>query len=201
MEEKKVTKISLSTFFLIISLVVIIVMGIFMYKFYNEKTDNISETISFTDEQIKEAFANYLEIKATNGGKDLLEWLTEKGNLNYDSSKDNELDNGMIITNIKFSDYKNAMLNYVSENEFEKNWKSPFFGEDTQGNLITANGGGSNPVYTIKNITKISDMNYTAQISYIVDESAPTPSYDKNFSFTISSYNSNCVIDSFKEID
>ena len=39
MEEKKVTKISLSTFFLILALIAIIVMGIFMYKFYNEKTE------------------------------------------------------------------------------------------------------------------------------------------------------------------
>ena len=39
MEEKKVTNISLSTFFLILSLIAIIVMGIFMYKFYNEKTE------------------------------------------------------------------------------------------------------------------------------------------------------------------
>ena len=39
MEEKKVTKISMSTFFLILSLIEIIVMGIFMYKFYNEKTE------------------------------------------------------------------------------------------------------------------------------------------------------------------
>lgn len=39
MEENKVTKISLSTLFLILSLIVIIVMGIFMYKFYNEKTE------------------------------------------------------------------------------------------------------------------------------------------------------------------
>lgn len=39
MGENKVTKISLSTFLLILSLIVIIVMGIFMYKFYNEKTE------------------------------------------------------------------------------------------------------------------------------------------------------------------
>jgi len=38
-EEKKVTKISLSTFFLILSLIAIILMGIFMYKFYNEKIE------------------------------------------------------------------------------------------------------------------------------------------------------------------
>lgn len=44
MEGKKVTKISLSTFFLILSLIVIIVMGIFMYKFYNEKTEATKES-------------------------------------------------------------------------------------------------------------------------------------------------------------
>jgi len=59
MEENKVTKISLSTFFLILSLIIIIVMGIFIYKFYNEKTEatrksaelqtqvnNLNETVS-----------------------------------------------------------------------------------------------------------------------------------------------------------
>lgn len=39
MEEKKVTKISLSTFFLILSIIVIVVMTIFMYKLYNEKIE------------------------------------------------------------------------------------------------------------------------------------------------------------------
>lgn len=44
MEEKKVKKISLSTFFLIISLIVIIVMGIFMYKFYIEKIEETKKS-------------------------------------------------------------------------------------------------------------------------------------------------------------
>ena len=38
MEEKKVTKISLSTFFLILAIIAIIVMGIFIYKLSNDKT-------------------------------------------------------------------------------------------------------------------------------------------------------------------
>ena len=38
MEEKNVTKISLSTFLLIIAIIAIIVMGIFIYKINNEKT-------------------------------------------------------------------------------------------------------------------------------------------------------------------
>lgn len=39
MNEKEGIKISLSTFFLILSLIVIIVMSIFIYKFYNEKIE------------------------------------------------------------------------------------------------------------------------------------------------------------------
>ena len=39
MEEKKITKINLPTFFLILSIIVIIVTGMFMYKFYNERTE------------------------------------------------------------------------------------------------------------------------------------------------------------------
>lgn len=44
MEEKKVTKISLSTFFLILSLIVIVIMAIFIYKFYNEKAEAIKKS-------------------------------------------------------------------------------------------------------------------------------------------------------------
>ena len=44
MEEKKVTKISLSTFFLILAIIAIIVMGIFMYKLYNEKTEETKKS-------------------------------------------------------------------------------------------------------------------------------------------------------------
>lgn len=44
MEEKKLVKISLSIFFLILSLIVIIVMGIFMYKLYNDKTTEIQKS-------------------------------------------------------------------------------------------------------------------------------------------------------------
>lgn len=44
MEEKKATKISLSTFFLILAIIIIAIMSICMYKFYNEKTDANKKT-------------------------------------------------------------------------------------------------------------------------------------------------------------
>lgn len=42
MEEKKVIKISWSTFFLILAIFIIVIMGIFIYKLNNDKTTEIS---------------------------------------------------------------------------------------------------------------------------------------------------------------
>lgn len=53
MEEKKVTKISLSTFFLIISAIIIVVMGYFIFRLYTQKTDS-------------EKYANELNTKIIN---------------------------------------------------------------------------------------------------------------------------------------
>ena len=44
MEEKNVTKISLSTFFLILAIIAIIVMGIFIYKLNKDKTAEIQKS-------------------------------------------------------------------------------------------------------------------------------------------------------------
>ena len=44
MEEKKTTKINLSTFFLIVTIIKIIVLCIFIYKLYNDKTTEIQKS-------------------------------------------------------------------------------------------------------------------------------------------------------------
>lgn len=242
MEEKQGTKINLLTFFFIL---VIIVMGIFIFKLYNEKTeetknaselqtqvnnlnetvrnlqekiDNTSETInsnnstenttttntsnnnaiSFTDEQVKITLSNYLELHAHAGCDALLHNLKEKGKLNYDSSKDNIQNDGTVITSIKFSDYKNAMLNYVSESEFEKNWTSSLhFNKNSNGYLTKVQGGGGLRVYTINSITKTDNSTYSAKTTATLVD-LDNSQENENFTFTITSYNGNCVIDSIK---
>ena len=238
MEENKVTKISLSTFLLILAIIAIIVMGIFIYKLNNDRTaeiqkstelqsqinslnstindlqekiNKVSETVNsnspvpdtntnnttspFTDEQVKSSLANYLELQAHAGCDALLENLTEKGKLNYDSSKDNILNDGTVITTIKFSDYKSAMLNYVSESEFDNNWTNKqYFGANSNGYLTKVQGGGGLRVYTIKNISKTNDTTYSAKVSSVVDDNEY---YEENScTFVIKSYNGKCVIDS-----
>lgn len=44
MEEKKVTKTSLSTFFLTLAIIIIIVLGIFIYRLYHEKTEETKKS-------------------------------------------------------------------------------------------------------------------------------------------------------------
>ena len=44
MEEKNVTKISLSTFFLMLAIIAIVVMGVFIYKLNNDKTVEIQKS-------------------------------------------------------------------------------------------------------------------------------------------------------------
>lgn len=83
MEEKKVTKISLSTFFLILSLIVIIVMGIFMYKFYSEKTEATKKSAELQTQ------VNSLNEKVSNlQGK--INSISETSNTTTNNAEENE---------------------------------------------------------------------------------------------------------------
>lgn len=205
-KEKEVIKISLSSFFIILVIFGIIILGIFIYKIYNEKVgenkktlDNISnDNISFTDEQIKTTFSDYLELRAHANCDSLLEYLTEKGKLNYNSSQDIIQNDGIVVTTIKFSDYKNAMLNYVSESEFEKNWFSTlYFSKNSDEYITKVQGGGGLRVYTINNIKKIDNLTYFAQTTATLVDLDDSDE-DENFTFTIKSYKGKCVIDTIK---
>ena len=220
MEEKKETKISLSTVFLIIAIFIIIIMALYIYTDKTKSdeeiakseintinmentTSNLQEQEVFTEEKVKTALSNCLELKAHANCDALLECLTEKGKLNYDSSKDTILEDATIITTIKFSDYKKAMLNYVSENEFEKNWTSDIYiNENEDGYLTTTQGGGGLRIYNIKSITKKDDTNYTAETSYNIDSTDNEENAGiEEFIFSVKFDNGNCVIDSIESMN
>ena len=238
MEEKKTIKISLSTFFLLLALIAIVVMAIFMYKFYddkknadekssnlenqlsnlnetvkdlNDKISNInntnevsnsnntttSQTIAFTDTEVKLALSKFLEVYAESNCDGLFDYFEEHGllkNVPYDYIPS---ENG-VTTNVKFSDYKKAMLNYVSEDYFNKGWTSPQnFYENDEGYLVKVQGGGGLVEYTINSISKIDDTTYLANTTAkLVDLDDSTES--RMFNFSVSSYNGKCVIDSFE---
>lgn len=244
MDKKEPIKISLSTLLLILAIIVIAVMGIFLFKFYNEKTEetkkaselqiqvnslngtvsdlqgkmatisetinstpvtennssvrtNTNDTISFTDAQVKTALANYLELKSYADSGSPLDYLAKKENLDYDESK-NTFNNGVITTSVKFSDYKKAMLNYVSENEFEKNWSSAeWFKVNNNGYITIGQMGGGARNYNVNSVTKNSDFNYSAKVTSTIEDDNSTKE-NSDFTFVIKSLNDNCVIDSIK---
>ena len=88
------------------------------------------------------------------------------------------------------------MLNYVSEKEFEKNWNTTlYFGKNDEGYLTKPQGGGGLRVYTIESCVKNNNSTYTAKTSSIAENDNSTKE-NKDFIFTVKSYNGNCVIDS-----
>lgn len=211
--EKKSSKNKFIKILLIIIMLVLIMFGLIRRNNISEKissnnlnentiiTDNNNNSSVFTDEQVRVTLSNYLELLANENCDNLLQWLNENGKLNYDSSKNTILNDGTVITSIRFSDYKNAMLNYVSENEFERNWNlTLYFNENSDGYLTKLQGGGAYCPYTIESITHNDDLNYIAKTYYSNSYDYPITKYYKDFSFEIKSYNGNCVIDSIKEV-
>lgn len=257
MEEKKCTKISVSTFLLIITIIALGVMGFFIYKISNDKSaeekksaelqsqvnslngtvsqlqdkiDAISNSITsntqvsqntnndisttnkttestknnannetFTEAQVKQAASDYLELYANANCGIPLDTLKVKGKIDYDSSKSTvNTNNGEVTTNVKFADYKKAMLNYVTESEFERNWTSQIhLKEDSNGYLTHGQCGGALTVYTVNSVSKIDDNTFIAQTISMLEHDATTKTNEK-FTFTVKSYNGNCVIDSVK---
>ena len=90
------------------------------------------------------------------------------------------------------------MLNYVTESEFERNWTSKVgLKEDSNGYLTHGQGGGGYRVYIINSVSKIDNKTYSVKTISKVEDDDSTKS-NENFTFTVKSYNGNCVIDSVK---
>ncbi len=237
--EKKAFKISLSTFFLILAIIVIVVMGFFMFKINNDKNievqkskelsvkvnelnqelstlqgkiDSISATINtnttnvnssttvnnekkFTDNEVKTTLLNYLELYGDSKCSNLLGALTSKGLLpSYDST--GTFDYTWTKTTLKYSDYKKAMLNFISEKEYEKYWKTGIetIKETEDGYLAYNQGGGDRPNFEVTSVSNKNENNYTGSYAYYYDDSNNKET--KTCNFTITSYNGKCVIDS-----
>ena len=239
MEEKKVTKISLSIFLLILSIIVIIVMAYFIYKLNNDKqlannkvtelnkqvsglestANNLQGTISdisntinnstetkadsnsntqinesgkktFSNDEIKNAIQNYLELVGAREGSP--EGLLVKLGLTNFGTNTEKADNNYIKTNIKYADYKTKMLNYVTEQWFENNFTKSF--KNVNGYLYYFDGGATGLEYEVKSITikgDYSDLNYIANVDNIhLDDSRE----QLNIEFHIENNNGKCVI-------
>ena len=248
MEKKDAVKISLSTFFLILAIVVIVIMAYFIYKLNNDKQlannkvtelnnqvgglestvndlkgtisdisntisksnssnetksnkgtqtnsnsntpTNASVTKSFSNDEIKNAIQNYLDLVGASEGSP--EGLLVKLGLTSFGENTENADNNYIKTNIKYSEYKAKMLNYMTEKWFENNF-TKFF-KNVNGYLYYANVGATGMEYEVKSITikgDYSDSSYIANVDNIyLDDSRE----QENIEFHIENYNGKCVI-------
>ena len=240
MEEKKVTKISLSNFFLILAIIAIIVMGIYIYKLNNDKsaeiqkstelqaqvnslegtvsdlqrkintisntinnsikednstTSNVSDknyidnNILFTEKQLKDTFQNYLDLIGAKEGSPS-NFLKELKLISEDSSKEARKQ-GYMKTDVKYSKFKETLLNYVTERCYKDdiNFNNSFIEED--GYLCYFNGGATGMVYKVEKVTKVSDKVYKVKGIFLQEEAGE----EVNFEFGIENNNGKCIID------
>lgn len=95
MEEKNTTKISLSTFFLILAIIAILVMGIFIYRLNNDKTAEIQKS---TELQAQVNRSNGT-INDLQGKIDNISKTINSSNLNDTENKTNTSNNTTITDN------------------------------------------------------------------------------------------------------
>ena len=95
MEEKRVKKISISTFFLILAIIVIIVMGVFIYKLNNDKLIEIQKA---TELQSKVNSLNGT-VSDLQGKIDNISKTINSNNSTNTENKTNTSNNSMIKNN------------------------------------------------------------------------------------------------------
>lgn len=88
MEEKKSIKISLSTFFLILALIVLVIMGIFIFKLYNEKTEEKQKSTEL-QAQVDNLNGKINEIKETINSNETVDNKNKDNNANKNENKTN----------------------------------------------------------------------------------------------------------------
>lgn len=171
-----------------------------------EKIDKVSETINsnssnkdsdnknvtFTDEKIKNSFQQYLDLISYREGSP--SGLLMELKLISKESNDNAKKEGYLKTNVEYSTFKEAILNYVTEKCYNNdkngiNANNSFINED--GFLCYLNGGATGCAYEVENITKVSDRVYKAKVIWIQEETRES----QNFEFGIENNNGKCVID------
>lgn len=245
MEEKNEIKINLSTLFLILAIIAIIIMSIFIYKLYNDKTietnkslelqsqvdslnnslsdlqgklNTISETINpnennntitnsnsnsndstkntnanFSEKEIKNALQNCLDLESAKSNGPFYAVIT-LGLANNSSDVESDLPankTGFIRTTIKFSDFKESILKYMTEKCYQEQWSEYF--EDEDGYFCYDNVGASGIGYKVNSIKKDGNE-YTADVT----ASSEGPDRDVTIKFTLD--DNNCIIDSYKFI-
>ena len=163
----------------------------------NSQSNNIvdNENNKFSEKEIKESITNYLNI--FKGAGSVEGRLEKMGLLKYGEFNNNTLTtDNYRKTNIKYSDFKSTIMNYVSEEWFD-NFNSikdnPEFKEQ-DGLLYYFDGGWTGAEYEVESIRlkgDYSNLRYIAKAYCIYDEDSKEL---ENIEFEVMNYNGKCVI-------
>ena len=214
--EKEPIKVKLSTVILIIAIIVIIAIGVIIGIIYKERITNNNKVTNvengmleensiantennFSETEIKEVLQNYLNLIGAYQGEPYgvlqeMKNITRKNVINDEYPEAIEYGKGSILpTNIKYSEFKEFMLNYMTEELFNADFASGYI--DKNGDLYCKNYGATGIKYEVKNIEKINNsaIKYNGKIITIFEEDAKE---ERDIIFEIARKNNKCVISS-----
>ena len=151
------------------------------------------------DKEIKNLLSKFLNLKAKNeySPESVLKELgLSLENIDSFTAPDYE---GFQYTLLPYEQFKNLMLEYMSEELFEKLFTTNF--KEINGNLKYQLSGSSGYDVVVKNISNTSGNSYTAVIAIIEKATEQQKEYTKTIKFEIKEVNNKYVISSIEESD
>lgn len=155
-------------------------------------TTTTTQKVSDENEKVKKTIEKFLEVDCVLHTDYILDYL----NLGFDESKQiYDEATEMVITNVKYDDFKNAMLNYVTKEYFKKETDG-YIVKDKSGYVRKSQGGGECYISKINNITKTGNLSYNVNITETsdVDDSINNNTTQK---FTFKEYNNKLIVDTY----
>ena len=149
---------------------------------------------TFTNEEIKTCIQNYLDLVGRNEGSS--EGLLVYLNLTTYQEQKEHTDDNYAKTNIKYSDFKNKMLNYMTEEWFEEKFMKTFIEryKDVDGYLWYLDVGASGTEWEVESVTLKGDYSDTSYIAKAYNVHFDDTKELENIEFHIENYNGKCVI-------
>ncbi|MBR2290585.1 MAG: hypothetical protein IJ867_08470 [Clostridia bacterium] len=178
MEEKNVTKISLSTFFLILAIIAIVIMGVFIYKLNNEKTIETQKSANL------QAQVNNLNgtVSDLNGKINSISNTLNTNNASNTTNSTTNNDNSSNTNTINKENEVNIVGKYISENTSLELYTNGIFKYEYSEDISVGTIGN----YIINNdkITLISWFNTGNDVGLIVTKGEKTLTINSDNSIT-----------------
>lgn len=212
--ERKVLKIKFTTAstIIIIAIILLVIIGVVFIKKSNVINDNANieeqdineknetnENINddetetkFSNEAIKQALQSYLDLVGYKEASPE-QLLVKLGLMEYGEYNNQELtEDNYKKTNVKYVDYKNKMLEYMSEELFDSNFTS--FYKEQDGYLYFFDGGATGLTFEVESVSLKGDYSDLIYIGKVYNIAINGTKSSANLEFHIQNNNGKCII-------